>query len=165
MTFILRWPAILVLLLLVFASFGAAFAGVVHLAELPIALPMTAEQEATVAQLSWIEVGLWAGAGLFFLIAAVRLIRRTQAFWTWLIGFAFYGAPLGDRAAEREPAASSPIVQSIDVNAYRCARRARGQHRRHRSASRPARHHSSSSALIIFIVDAVDRAYWDKQGA
>ena len=58
MTFILRWPAILVLLVLVLASLGAAFAGTVHLAQLPIQLPLTADQEATVNALTWIEVGL-----------------------------------------------------------------------------------------------------------
>jgi hypothetical protein len=163
MTFILRWPAILVLLLLVFASFGAAFAGTVHLAELPIALPMTAEQQATVAQLSWIEVGLWAGAGLFFLIAGVRLIRRTQAFWTWLIGFAFYGARWA-MAQQNEAGGLVANVQSIDVNAYT-------------APAELAANTGGTEAqvgilgiilivgLIVFIVDAADRSYWDKQGA
>lgn len=163
MAFILRWPAILVLLLLVFASFGAAFAGTVHLAELPISLPMTAEQQATVAQLSWIEVGLWAGAGLFFLISAVRLIRRTQGFWVWLIGFAFYGARWA-MAQQNEGGGLVANVQSIDINAY----------------TAPAELAADTGGteaqvgilaiilvvgLLIFIVDAVDRNYWDKQGA
>jgi hypothetical protein len=163
MTFILRWPAILVLLLLVLASFGASFAGTVHLAELPISLPMTAEQQATVAQLSWIEVGLWAGAGLFFLIAAVRLIRRTQAFWTWLIGFGFYGARWA-MAQQNEGGGLVANVQSIDINAYTAP------------ADLAANTGGTEAqvgilgiilivGLIIFIVDAADRAYWDKQGA
>jgi hypothetical protein len=163
MTFILRWPAILVLLLLVFASFGASFAGTVHLAELPIELPMTAEQQATVAQLSWIEIGLWAGAGLFFLIAAVRLIRRTQAFWTWLIGFGFYGARWA-MAQQNEGGGLVANVQSIDINAYT-------------TPADLAANTGGTEAqvgilgiilvvgLLIFIVDAADRAYWDKQGA
>lgn len=163
MTFILRWPAILVLLLLVFASFGASFAGTVHLAELPIELPMTAEQQATVAQLSWIEIGLWAGAGLFFLIAAVRLIRRTQAFWTWLIGFGFYGARWA-MAQQNEGGGLVANVQSIDINAYTAP------------ADLAANTGGTEAqvgilgiilvvGLLIFIVDAADRAYWDKQGA
>jgi hypothetical protein len=163
MTFILRWPAILVLLLLVFVSFGAAFAGTVHLAELPIALPMTAEQEATIAQLSWIEVGLWAGAGLFFLISAVRLIRRTQGFWVWLIGFGFYGARWA-MAQQNEGGGLVANVQSIDVNAYT-------------APAELAANTGGTEAqvailgiilivgLLIFIVDAADRSYWDKQGA
>jgi hypothetical protein len=163
MTFILRWPAILVLLLLVFASFGAAFAGAVHLAQLPISLPMTPEQQATIAQLSWIEVGLWAGAGLFFLIAAVRLIRRTQAFWTWLIGFAFYGARWA-MAQQNEAGGLVANVQSIDINAYT-------------APAELAANTGGTEAqvgilgiiliigLLVFIVDAADRSYWDKQGA
>ncbi|ANP46216.1 hypothetical protein [Candidatus Viadribacter manganicus] len=163
MTFILRWPAILVLLLLVLASFGAAFAGTVHLAQLPIALPVTAEQQATIDQLSWIEVGLWAGAGMFFLIAAVRLIRRTQAFWTWLIGFALFGARWAI-AQQNEGGGLVANVQSINVNAY----------------TAPAELAANSGGteaqvgilgviliigLLVFIVDAADRSYWDKQGA
>jgi hypothetical protein len=163
MTFILRWPAILALLLLVLASLGAAFAGTVHLAELPIQLPLTADQEATINALTWIEVGLWAGAGLFFLICAVRLIRRTQGFWTWLIGFAFYGARWA-MAQQNEAGGLVANVQSIDVNAYRAP------------ADLAANAGSTEAqvgllgiilvvGLLIFIVDAADRSYWDKQGA
>lgn len=163
MAFILRWPAIAALLLLVLASLGAAFAGTVHLAELPIQLPLTADQEATVNALTWIEVGLWTGAGLFFLIAAVRLMRRTQAFWTWLIGFGFYGARWAI-AQQNEGGGLVANVQSIDVNAY----------------TAPAELVANTGGteaqvgilgiilivgLFIFIVDAVDRAHWDKQGA
>jgi hypothetical protein len=163
MAFILRWPAIAALLLLVLASLGAAFAGTVHLAELPIQLPLTADQEATVNALTWIEVGLWTGAGLFFLIAAVRLMRRTQAFWTWLIGFGFYGARWAI-AQQNEGGGLVANVQSIDINAYRA----------------PAELVADTGGtaaqvgilgiilivgLLIFIIDAVDRAHWDKQGA
>lgn len=163
MAFILRWPAILVLLLLALASLGAAFAGTIHLAQLPIQLPLTADQEATINSLTWIEVGLWAGAGLFFLIAAVRLIRRTQAFWTWLIGFAFYGGRWAI-AQQNESGGLVANLQSIDVNAYR-------------APAELAANTGGTEAqvgllgiivivgILIFIVDAVDRAYWDKQGA
>lgn len=163
MTFILRWPAILVLLLLVLASLGAAFAGTVHLAQLPIQLPLTADQEATINALTWIEVGLWAGAGLFFLISAVRLMRRTQGFWTWLIGFGFYGARWA-MAQQNEGGGLVANVQSIDINAYT-------------APAELAANTGGTEAqvgilgiilivgLIIFIVDTADRAYWDKQGA
>ncbi|MBK6705080.1 MAG: hypothetical protein IPL62_05670 [Caulobacteraceae bacterium] len=163
MTFILRWPAILVLLVLVLASLGAAFAGTVHLAQLPIQLPLTADQEATVNALTWIEVGLWTGAGLFFLISAVRLMRRTQAFWTWLIGFGFYGARWA-LAQQNEGGGLVANVQSIDVNAYT-------------APAELAANTGGTEAqvgilgiilivgLLIFIIDAVDRAHWDKQGA
>lgn len=163
MTFILRWPAILVLLLLVFVSLGAAFAGAVHLAQLPISLPMTADQEATINSLTWIEVGLWAGAGLFFLISAVRLIRRTQGFWMWLLGFALYGARWAV-AQQNEGGGLVASVQAIDVNAYT-------------APAELAANTGGTEAqvgilgivlivgLLIFVVDAADRAYWDKQGA
>lgn len=163
MAFILRWPAIAALLLLVLASLGAAFAGTVHLAELPIQLPLTADQQATVNALTWLEVGLWTGAGLFFLIAAVRLMRRTQGFWTWLIGFGFYGARWAI-AQQNEGGGLVANVQSIDVNAYR-------------APAELVENTGGTEAqvgilaiilivgLLIFIVDAVDRAHWDKQGA
>ena len=163
MAFILRWPAILVLLLLVLASLGAAFAGTVHLAQLPIQLPLTADQEATINQLSWIEVGLWSGAGVFFLISAIRLIRRTQAFWTWLIGFAFYGGRWA-MAQQNESGGLVANLQSIDVNAYRApadlAANAGGT-----EAQVGLLGVIVIVGILIFIVDAVDRAYWDKQGA
>ena len=84
MTFILRWPAIFALLALVLVSFAAAFAGIAVLGDLPIDVSsiLSADQVATIEQVSWIEIGLWAGAGLFFLISAIRLVRRTQGFWT-----------------------------------------------------------------------------------
>jgi hypothetical protein len=163
MTFILRWPAILVLLLLVLASLGAAFAGTVHLAELPIQLPLSADQEITINQLTWIEVGLWGGAGIFFLISAVRLMRRTQGFWTWLIAFALYGARWA-MGQQNEGGGLVTNVQSIDVNAYR-------------APAELAANTGSTEAqvgilgiilivgLLIFIVDAADRHHWDQQGA
>lgn len=163
MAFILRWPAILVLLVLVLVSLGAAFAGTVHLAQLPIQLPVTPEQEATINALTWIEVGLWAGAGIFFLISAVRLIRRTQGFWVWLIGFALYGARWAV-AQQNEGGGLVANVQSIDVNAYTApadlAANAGGT-----EAQVGILGIVLIVGLLIFIVDAVDRAYWDKQGA
>jgi len=163
MTFILRWPAILVLLVLVLASLGAAFAGTVHLAQLPVSLPLTPEQEATISSLTWLEVGLWGGAGLFFLISAVRLIRRTQGFWMWLLGFACYGGRWA-LAQQNEGGGLVATVQSVDINAY----------------TKPAELVANTGGteaqlgllgiilivgLLTFIVDAADRAYWDKQGA
>lgn len=164
MAFILRWPAILVLLLLVVISIGAAFAGTVQLAQLPIALPTTAEQQATIAQVSWIEVGLWTGAGLFFLICAVRLIRRTQGFWTWLIGFALYGSRWAV-AQQNEDGGLVASVRGIDLGAY-----VRQPQLMLSDPGSPAAQVALLGVVVIigiliFIVDAVDRAYWDKQGA
>src|SRR5262245_39112825 len=94
MTFILRWPAVLVLLALVLLSFiGAATVGaaLANLTAPQVQDAQIAAEGAGVAQQTWLDVGLWAGAGLFFLISLVRLIRRTQGFWTWLLGFLCYG--------------------------------------------------------------------------
>lgn len=164
MTFILRWPAILVLLLLVLMSFGGAFAGTVHLAQLPIALPTTTDQQATITQVSWIEVGLWAGAGLFFLISAVRLMRRTQGFWTWLLGFALYGARWAV-AQQNEGGGLVASVQSIDLSAY-----LQQPQLLLSDLGSPAAQVALLTivlivGLLVFIIDAVDRSYWDKQGA
>lgn len=163
MTFILRLPAILALLALVLMSFGGAFAGTVHLAQLPIQLPVSPDWEATINQVSWIEVGLWAGAGLFFLISAVRLIRRTQAFWTWLIGFAFYGARWAI-AQQNEGGGLVANLQNIDINAYRAPAELAAN-----TGGMEAQVGILAIILIIglfvFICDIADRAHWDRQGA
>jgi membrane-bound acyltransferase YfiQ involved in biofilm formation len=79
MTFILRLPAILVLLVLVLVSLAGAFAATVVLAHLPVSLTAVLSQ-ANVDQLSrfnWLQTGLLYGAGIFFLISTIRLMRRT----------------------------------------------------------------------------------------
>ncbi|MEZ5994315.1 MAG: hypothetical protein R3C25_01030 [Hyphomonadaceae bacterium] len=162
MTFVLRWPAILVLLALVLASFAAAFAGAAHLAQLPVDLPLSPEQQETLGRVSWLEVGLWGGAGLFFLIAAIRLIRRTQAFWTWLIGFALYGGRWA--VAQQSEGGLVATVQGINPSAYT---------QPGVLAQTPEAPEAQVGMLgvilivgvLIFIIDAADRAYWDRQGA
>lgn len=162
MTFILRWPAILVLFVLVAASLLAAFAGAAQLANLPVELPITDSQRATLGSLSWIEVGLWTGAGIFFLVSAIRLVRRTQGFWAWLVGFALYGGRWA--YAQQNEGGLVATVQSIDPNAYTQPQAL---------AAAPEAPEAQIGllaiilivGLLIFIVDAADRAYWDKQGA
>jgi hypothetical protein len=164
MTFILRWPAILVLLVLVLLSFAGAFAATVVLANLPVDLGavLSEDQISTVRRTSWIEAGLWYGAGLFFLISAIRLIRRTQGFWTWLLGFACYGGRWA--FAQQEGGGLAATVQDVDPNAYL------------RPESLAAAPESSEAqigilaiilivGLITLIIDAADRAYWEKHGA
>lgn len=165
MTFILRWPAILVLLALVLVSLGAAIASTIVLANLLVDLTtvLAPEQIDRVSAVSWVEVGLWYGAGLFFLISAVRLIRRTQGFWVWLLGFACYG---GRWAWAQQTAGGDVVaqVQSIDINAY----------------TQPAALATAPDStetqlgllavmlivgLLVWIVDAADRAYWNREGA
>ena len=164
MTFILRWPAILVLLALVLLSFAGAFAATAVLANLPIDLGavLSEGQIATVRQSNWIEAGLWYGAGLFFLISAVRLIRRTQGFWTWLLGFACYGGRWA--WSQQNDGGLVSTVQGIDLNSYRAPEAL---------AATPESPEAQIGVLaivlvlglIMLIVDAADRAYWDKHGA
>ena len=74
MTFILRWPAILAPLALVLVSLGAAIASTIVLGQLPVDLTAVLAQEQIdrVSAVSWVEVGLWYGAGFFFLIWAFK---------------------------------------------------------------------------------------------
>jgi len=167
MTFILRWPSILALLALVLLSaLGAlAAAGFLTGFEAPIAQVQqvqAAAAESGAAQATWIDVGLLAGAAIFFLIAAIRLMRRTQGFWMWLLGFACYGGRWA--WAQQDSGGLVATVQSVDVNAYRTPQ----------SVLADLSTTEGQLAilalvlivgLIVFIVDASDRSYWDKQGA
>ena len=171
MTFILRWPSILVLLALVLLCFAGALAaaGAITGVEAPgvgvsqvdsqVAAAQTAAVNSGAATANWIEVGLLAGAGLFFLIAAIRLMRRTQAFWTWLFGFALYGGRWAWTQGN-----GLETLQSINPNAYL-------------QPQVVASDLTTTEAqvgilaiililgLIIWIVDAADRSHWDKHGA
>jgi hypothetical protein len=144
------------------ADFQAPASGVAQV-DAQVAEAQAAVENTGAAKASWIDVGLLAGAALFFLIAAVRLMRRTQGFWTWLLGFALYGGRWAWGQQHQEGGLSGTI-QGLDVNAY----------------SRPAElitDLGSPAAQVgilaivlivgffIFIVDAADRAYWDRQGA
>lgn len=171
MTFILRWPAILVLLALVLLCVAGALAtaGVIADFQAPsvgveqvdsrVAEAQAAASQSGAAQAGWLDVGLLAGAGLFFLISAIRLMRRTQGFWTWLIGFALYG---GRWAMAQDGLAST--IQNIDLNAYRAPQAILAD------LTAPEAQVGFLAivlivGLFVFIVDAADRAYWDKQGA
>jgi hypothetical protein len=173
MTFILRWPAILVLLALVLLRFAGALgaAGVIADFQAPASgvsqvdgqvVQAQAAAAQTAASASWIDVGLLAGAGLFFLIAAVRLMRRTQGFWVWLLGFALFGGRWAWQ--QQQSGGLVATVQGIDVNAYT----------QPQAVIADIGSPESQIALLaiilivglfVFIVDAADRAYWDKQGA
>ena len=173
MTFILRWPAILVLLALMLLSAVGALgaAGMITGFEAPgvgveqvdarVAEAQAAAESSGAANANWIDVGLLGAAALFFLISAIRLMRRTQGFWTWLLGFACYG---GRWAWQQQQSDGGVVatVQSIDINAY--------------AQPQTLAMYSTEAqvgllaivlivGLIVFIVDAVDRAHWDKQGA
>lgn len=164
MTFILRWPAILVLLALVLLSVAGALgaAGILAAYQAPVAEVQSAQQEVAAtgaANATWIDVALLAAAGVFFLISAVRLIRKTQGFWTWLLGFACYAG----RWAYAEGQGLMERIQAINLDAYRQPQVL---------ASDPASFETQVAVIVlilfvgflIFIADAADRAYWDRQG-
>lgn len=168
MAFILRWPAVLVLLavsllsLLAAAAAGAALGNVT----LPLAEMQNVQSSATEAgagQQTWLDVGLWAAAGIFFFVAMVRLIRRTQGFWAWLIGFACYG---GRWAWSQQQSDGGVVatIQSVDWNIFLTPQALLSD-----LASTQSQLAVLGVILIVglfaFIVDAVDRAYWDSQGA
>ncbi len=172
MTFILRWPAILVLLALVLLSAAGALgaAGLITGFDAPavgveqvdtqVAAAQTAAADTGAANASWIDVGLLAGAALFFLISAVRLMRRTQGFWTWLLGFALYGG----RWAYQQRDGLAATIQGIDPNVYRTPQVVL------QDLGSPAAQVGLLGVvlivgLLVFIVDAADRSHWDKQGA
>jgi hypothetical protein len=171
MTFILRWPSVLVLLALVLLCILGAVgaAGVLTGVNAPsVGLEQVDAQvaeaqiaaETNAASATWIDVGLLGGAALFFLIAAVRLMRRTQGFWVWLVGFALYGG----RWAYNQSDGLLPTIQGIDPNAYLAPQALLAD------LGAPTAQVGILAivlivGLFIFIVDAADRAYWDKQGA
>lgn len=61
-------------------------------------LGMTIDNEAwrafseQAANTTWVQAALWTGAALCLFIAAIRLLRRTFAFWFWILGFGFFAA-------------------------------------------------------------------------
>jgi hypothetical protein len=164
MTIILRLPAILALLALVLISLIGAVLATVVLTHLPIDLSgiLSAEQRTQLSQVSWVETGLRYGAGVFFLIAAVRLIRRTQGFWTWLLGFACYGGRWAWQQQSQGDIVNS--VRNINPQIY--------LHPQDMLGSLDSTESQVALlavilivGLIILIIDAADRAHWDRQGA
>ncbi len=164
MTFIARVLAILALLVLVLASLAPAVAATIVLAGLPVDLIAALGAEAAVqlradaGATTWLEVGLWSAAGLFFLIAAIRLLRRTQGFWLWLLGFACFGARWAV-PQQNDPLAT---IQNLDVNTYL---------KPDALVAAPTSPETQLGFLgivlvigvLILIVDAADRAHWNQQ--
>jgi hypothetical protein len=172
MTVILRLPAVLVLFGLVLLSFAGALgaAGEITGFDVPSIGMEQVDSRVTEAQgaaadsgavsATWIDVGLLAGAGLFFLIAAVRLMRRTQGFWTWLIGFALYAG----RWALEQQGNLVETVKGINPQVYLTPQTILAD------LSTPEARVGLLGiilivGLLIFVIDAADRSYWDRQGA
>lgn len=167
MSHILRVPAILVLLALVLLSAVGALSAASFLTgfDAPVAQVQDVQDAAArsgAAQMTWLDVGLWAAAAIFFLVSAVRLMRRTQGFWTWLVGFACYGGRWA--WTQQQSGGLVSTVQNVNINAY-------SQPQTLLTDLSTAEGQLAILALvlvvglIVFIVDAADRSYWDKQGA
>lgn len=172
MTFILRWPSILVLFAAVLLSIlgAVAVAGVltgitpppvgVEQVDAGVAAAQGSAAAHGAADQTWLDVGLWAGAAIFFLISGIRLIRRTQAFWTWLIGFALFAG----RWAYAQGQGVVDQLKTIDINSYRDPVTLWTN-----TDSIEAQAAVIALLLVVgiftLIIDAADRAYWDKQGA
>jgi hypothetical protein len=164
MSFILRLPAILALVALVLISLIGAVLATLVLAHAPIDLSsiLSPEQKTQIAQVTWVETGLRYAAGIFFLIAAVRLIRRTQGFWTWLLGFACYGGRWAWQAQSQGDIVNS--VRKINPQVY--------LHPQDMLGSLDSTESQVALlavilivGLVILVIDAADRAHWDRQGA
>src|SRR5262245_4149063 len=173
MAFVLRWLAILALLALVLlCAIGAlGAAGVITGYDVPasgvaqVDTQIAAAQSAAdrnAASAGWIDVGLLGAATLFFLISAIRLMRRTQGFWTWLLGFACYGGRWA--WAQQQDGNALATLQSINVNAYM-----QPQALLNNLGSTEAQVALLAIMLVlclfVLIVDAADRTHWDKQAA
>jgi hypothetical protein len=143
MMFILRWPAILALFALALLSFlgAAAAAGAITGFEVGVSQVQDVQSSAVAAgaaESSWIDVG----------------------FWTWLIGFALYGG----RWALAQEGSLVDTVKGINPQAY-----LEPQSILSDLATPEAQVGLLGLILVvgllIFVIDAADRAYWDKQGA
>lgn len=93
--FILRWPLVLVLFGYCILFLAAAAGVAADRLGLGLESAIWDSFVMRAAGVTWVETALWAAAGIFLFISGVRLIRRTQGFWAWLLGFACYGIRWG----------------------------------------------------------------------
>ncbi|MBL8549961.1 MAG: hypothetical protein JNJ73_08235 [Hyphomonadaceae bacterium] len=145
---ILRWPIVVLILVFVIAACLLP-AGAVTANEL--AGPQFAQLSQGLADnassANWLQAGLWYGAAFCLFVAAVRLIRRTQAFWAWLIGFGLYGARWGlARQAEGVGVPTSLDAALADYGLLMLSG-------------------LLLVGLLILIVDAADRSHWARRDA
>jgi hypothetical protein len=100
---------------------------------------------------------LWYAAAAFLLIAVIRLVRRTQAFWMWLLAFAFLGARWGLSLRAVDGGAVG-LLQSLTLERFQPALLA---------ADPPLLSivlliKLLIIGLLILSVDHADKAYWDR---
>jgi len=95
-------------------------------------------------------------------LTTCQTARRTQGFWTWLLGFACFGGRWA--LAQQDNGGLVGTVQHINPNAYMQPQTLIA------TPDAPEAQVALLGAillvgLIILIVDAADRAHWDSQGA
>lgn len=111
---VLRWPVVLVLLGYVVVCVAAAAGLTADKLGLALDHEIWSAFAASASGAGWIETALWAGAGVMLFISAVRLVRRTQGFWAWLLGFAAYGARWALSETGGDFVAEASAVRSLD---------------------------------------------------
>ena len=175
MTFILRWPAILVLLALVLLCFAGALAAAglitdfqapavgVEQVDTSVANAQAAAADSGAAEATWIDVGLLAGAGRLL----PHLRHSPHAPHARFLDLAFrlclLWRPLGVAAAKQGDIVDS--VRSINPQCLSAAARRAGRSLDRRNRKWRLLAIVLVVGLIILIIDAADRAHWDRQGA
>jgi hypothetical protein len=157
---IVRWPIVLALFAYVIVCAGLA-AGTTadRLGIVPLDHASWRRFSEYAVNTTWLQTALWAGAAILLFVAAVRLIRRTQAFWAWLIGFGLFGARWG-LMRQAEGGLSVDLAQiSNEVATKEGAQRL---------ASSVAYDFGLVGVLliiglVILMVDAADRAHWARR--
>ncbi len=160
MLFIFRTLMVLVLIALAAASLFPA--AIVAIDRMDLALDLSSlspELAALAAGATWLEAALWFAAGLLFLIASVRLVRRTEGFWVWLIGFALYSSRWAVTVEDQSGLMKS--LQSVTPESFTPDQI---------TSASPAAQLIILGAhlavgLIILAIDVADRRYWDSHGA
>ncbi|MGE0829312.1 MAG: hypothetical protein AB7O04_08175 [Hyphomonadaceae bacterium] len=154
---ILRWPLVLALFALTLICLAAAAGTAADRAGFALQDPLWQSFAAQSQGANWVQTGLLAGGALFLFIGAVRLIRRTQAFWAWLIGFGLLGVRWG-LMRQSEGGLQFEAAQFASVQGAQ------------KAAADAANDYGLLAlgvlfalGLLILIVDAADRAYWTRR--
>ncbi|HVY87019.1 MAG TPA: hypothetical protein VG943_17935 [Caulobacterales bacterium] len=160
MLFIARWLLVLVLLVLVAASLFPAAVTTMVQNHVPVDLSaVSGELQQLGAAATPLETGLWYAAAFFFLVSAIRLIRRTQAFWAWLLAFACYGGRWA-LAQQAQPGGALGTLQGLNVNDFRPENLAEAGP----SAQITLLGLILVIGLALLLMDIADRRFWDRQG-
>ncbi|MGE3142453.1 MAG: hypothetical protein AB7L65_03975 [Hyphomonadaceae bacterium] len=157
----LRWPA--ALLLLVLATVSLVGAGAVTAARLDA--PQLADLSERAVEYgrsaTWLQAGMMYAAALMFFISMVRLLRRTQAFWYWLLGFGLFGASWALTHNIQQWGALAQTMPRFDALTSQNAAEIFAQALDQGLAPLAA---CLLAGLAVAFVDGADRAHWDRHG-